>query len=168
MSSPFGSRRKSIEVGYADAVTKYWTAAFDTYSQISSSPSVAQVQSDGKDCLGYRHGKGHLFNSRVVANRLHLMPSSQTLSKTMEALADDLASPRSHFRSKRNLCLTLSSRVNSCLRELADCRSRVASQPTADTGYTTDVLNRKLNRPTWPSICRWDYRRERDLLRTGR
>ena len=43
-----GPRRKSIEVGYADAVTKYWTAAFDTFSQISSSPSVAQVQSDGK------------------------------------------------------------------------------------------------------------------------
>jgi ketosteroid isomerase-like protein len=43
-----GPRSKSIEVGYADAVTKYWTAAFDTFSQISSSPSVAQVQSDGK------------------------------------------------------------------------------------------------------------------------
>jgi ketosteroid isomerase-like protein len=43
-----GPRSKSIAVGYADAVTKYWTAAFDTFSQISVSPSVAQAQSDGK------------------------------------------------------------------------------------------------------------------------
>lgn len=43
-----GPRSKSMAVGYADAVTKYWTGAFDTFSQISSSPTVAQVQSDGK------------------------------------------------------------------------------------------------------------------------
>jgi ketosteroid isomerase-like protein len=43
-----GPRSKSIVVGYADAVTKYWPVTFDQFSQISVSTSVAQVHSDGK------------------------------------------------------------------------------------------------------------------------
>ena len=43
-----GPRSQSILIGYADAVTKYWTVSFDMFSQISVSSSVAQVHSDGK------------------------------------------------------------------------------------------------------------------------
>jgi ketosteroid isomerase-like protein len=43
-----GPRSKSIAVGYADAVTNFWSATFDVFSQMSVSTSVAQVQSDGK------------------------------------------------------------------------------------------------------------------------
>jgi ketosteroid isomerase-like protein len=43
-----GPRSKSIAVGYSDAVTNYWPATFDTFSQISASASVSQLQSDGK------------------------------------------------------------------------------------------------------------------------
>ena len=44
-----GPRSKTIAVGYADAVAKYWPGAFDTFSQITaSSSSIAQVQTDGK------------------------------------------------------------------------------------------------------------------------
>lgn len=43
-----GPRNKSITVGYADAVTKYWPVTFDQFSQISVSTSVEQVHSDGK------------------------------------------------------------------------------------------------------------------------
>jgi len=43
-----GPRNKTIAVGYADAVTKYWPVTFDLFSQISVSTSVVQVRSDGK------------------------------------------------------------------------------------------------------------------------
>jgi ketosteroid isomerase-like protein len=43
-----GPRSKTIAVGYADAVTKYWTNSFDVFSQISvASSSIAQIHSDG-------------------------------------------------------------------------------------------------------------------------
>ena len=44
----FGPRNKVAAVGYADAVTKYWPVTFDQLSKISVSPTVAQLQSNGK------------------------------------------------------------------------------------------------------------------------
>jgi ketosteroid isomerase-like protein len=45
-----GPRSKTIEVGYADAVTKYWDNAFtNVFVELSASmTSTAQVQTDGK------------------------------------------------------------------------------------------------------------------------
>ncbi len=43
-----GPSSKTIAVGYADAVSKYWVRAFDRFSKASVSPtSIAQVQTSG-------------------------------------------------------------------------------------------------------------------------
>jgi ketosteroid isomerase-like protein len=43
-----GPRSKTILVGYADAVSKYWPATFEFFSQMSVSSTTAQIQADGK------------------------------------------------------------------------------------------------------------------------
>ena len=43
-----GPSNKMIAVGYADAVSQYWPKAFGGMSKIAVTPTVAQVQSDGK------------------------------------------------------------------------------------------------------------------------
>ncbi|MCY0854905.1 nuclear transport factor 2 family protein [Cupriavidus sp. D39] len=44
-----GPRSKTIAVGYADAVSRYWPAAFDSFSEMAVSPaSIDQIQTDGK------------------------------------------------------------------------------------------------------------------------
>ncbi|QOT79216.1 nuclear transport factor 2 family protein [Cupriavidus basilensis] len=44
-----GPRSKTVAVGYADAVSGYWPAAFDAFSEMAVSPaSIDQVQTDGK------------------------------------------------------------------------------------------------------------------------
>ncbi|HEX7908925.1 MAG TPA: nuclear transport factor 2 family protein [Paraburkholderia sp.] len=44
-----GPRSKTIAVGYTDAVSRYWTGAFDFFSAITVSlTSIDQVQTDGK------------------------------------------------------------------------------------------------------------------------
>ncbi|MGE0700069.1 MAG: nuclear transport factor 2 family protein [Hyphomicrobiaceae bacterium] len=57
-----GPRSKSIESGYADAVTKYWANAFNNvFLELKASmTSMAQVQSDGKLAwvVGTEHAEG--------------------------------------------------------------------------------------------------------------
>ena len=43
-----GPRSKAMAVGTADAVTKYWPATFETFSQMAVSSMPSQIQSDGK------------------------------------------------------------------------------------------------------------------------
>jgi ketosteroid isomerase-like protein len=44
-----GPRSKAAAVGYAEAVTTYWSRAFDFFTQMAvSSTSVTQIQTDGK------------------------------------------------------------------------------------------------------------------------
>lgn len=44
-----GPRSKAAAVGYEDAVAKYWPVAFDSFAELTATPtSITQVQTDGK------------------------------------------------------------------------------------------------------------------------
>jgi len=66
-----GPRSKSIETGYADAVTKYWENAFtNIFVELSASmTSIAEVQTDGKVgwVIGTEHAAGKIKSGESVA-----------------------------------------------------------------------------------------------------
>jgi ketosteroid isomerase-like protein len=49
-----GPRIKTFAVGYDEAVAKWWPTAFEFFQELNVTPTVAQVQTDGK--VGWVHG----------------------------------------------------------------------------------------------------------------